>query len=110
MKGYLGEFPVDLAGTEMAGYTLADWALQRIEKYGQIDGEHHKTWVLDQVASILLGTPVIVTEARWESGCTERRMRLGIPSAKYDDWVAGMRGEELDAGEFEYEYDHGVAP
>lgn len=30
-------------------------AMKIIEQYGWIDGDHHKKWVLDQVARILLG-------------------------------------------------------
>jgi hypothetical protein len=26
-----------------------------IEKYGQIDGDHHKAWVIDQIARIIKG-------------------------------------------------------
>jgi hypothetical protein len=83
MEGYLGEFPSD-KGDKM---NATDWALYFIEAYGQIDGAHHKTWVLDQVARVLHGTPVIVTEARWENGTTEMRFRTGEASSKYLDWV-----------------------
>ena len=30
-------------------------AMRIIEDFGGIDGEHHKTWVIDQVARALLG-------------------------------------------------------
>lgn len=30
-------------------------AAELIERFGQIDGAHHKTWVIDQVQRILLG-------------------------------------------------------
>ena len=65
MEGYLGEFPVKLSETEFADFKEQDWAVYFLEMYGQIDGEHHKSWVLDQVARILKHTPVIVKEARW---------------------------------------------
>lgn len=29
-------------------------ALELLERYSQIDGEHHKAWVIDQVARCLL--------------------------------------------------------
>ena len=62
---YLGEFPVDVAThPEYSKYTQADWAMLFIGKYGKIDGGHHKTWVLDQVARILKGTPAVVVQAR----------------------------------------------
>ena len=64
MKGYLGEFSVELENTIFKSFTPADWALYFIAMYGQIDGAHHKQWVLDQVARILNGTTVIVKIAR----------------------------------------------
>src|SRR5579883_1673955 len=66
---YLGETLVtDLKGTPYEDYKPEDWALEYILKYGGIDGEHHKTWVLDQVARILCGTAVTVTKAAWDRG------------------------------------------
>lgn len=112
-SGYLGEFEVDLATTEYKDFKPADWAMAYIERYGQIDGDHHKAWVLDQVARILKGTPVLVKEARWhpEGGeiTTEYRFKTGEPSAAYEAWVQEMLGEE-DDGEHEYDYDVGIPP
>jgi len=105
MRGYLGEFSPD--ETEMLNInatTPAQWALLWIEKYDGIDGECHKQWVIDQIAQILHGTPVIVTVAKWENGHTEHRYCLGAPSAAYDAWVENMNGDG------EYDYDHGIAP
>jgi hypothetical protein len=104
--GYLGEFPVDIDATEYKRFTPADWAMLWIKMYGQIDGEHHEAWVLDQVARILKGTPVVVTEARWTGLPSELRFVLAEPTTDYTDWVDAMRGE----GEDEYEYDEGCAP
>ena len=42
MDGYLGEFSVELKDTPFARFTSADWALHFIERYGGIDGDHHK--------------------------------------------------------------------
>lgn len=80
-----------------------DWALQYIQAYGGIDGAHHKAWVLDQVARILHGTPVIVTGSRWENGYKETLFRTGDPSSSYLEWAEMMRS----AG---YGYDEGIAP
>ena len=111
MEGYLGNFPVDIATSEFANYTAADWAMLYIEKYGQIDGAHHKAWVLDQVARILKGTYVVVTEARWENGHTEFRFKLGEPSNEYGIWVDEMVGDWDEEYEtFEYSYEVGIAP
>ena len=106
MEGYLGTFPVDIKDTEFVNYTPNDWALYWIGSYGQIDGAHHKNWVLDQVARILQGTEVIVKVAKWENGFKEYRVRLSEPSEKYKEWVLFMKGSE----EEEYSYDEGIAP
>lgn len=111
MDGYLGEFPVDVAYTEFAKFTTADWALFCVEKWGQYDGGHHKQWALDQIARVLKGTPVIVTQARWSNGHTEYRFNTGEPSQEYKDWVTYMQGDwDEENEEFEYGYDEGVAP
>ena len=107
MDGYLGEFDTDQGSDK----TQAQWALDYIMTYGGFDGAHHKDWVLDQVARILHGTPVICKEARWEGGHTELRFTTGEPTQAYHDWVAEARGaydEEWD--EYEYSYSEGIAP
>ncbi len=50
--------------------------------YGQIDGAHHKTWVIDQMVRCL--------------------------AADYDEWVANFRNGE--DGPDTYSWDDGVAP
>lgn len=113
MNKFLGEFPVDVAThPEYSKYTQADWAMVFVEKYGQIDGSHHKLWVLDQVARILKGTPVIVVQARWENHVTEDRFTVNDPPSKgYTEWVKEMRGKyNFDQDEYEYFYDEGIAP
>lgn len=108
---YLGETPVNLDDHPLySGYTPNDWALLWMEKYGQIDGEHHKTWVLDQVARILNGTKVTAKLAKWDSGLAEMRFDLAEPSNAYLLWVEKMLGEKDDDGEYEYSYDTGTPP
>lgn len=58
-------------------------ALTLIERYGGFDGEHHKTWVIDQVARVLTGDD-------------------------YADWVVAMKSGE--DGPEAYEWDEGIAP
>jgi hypothetical protein len=80
-----------------------------IESYGQIDGGHHKQWVLDQVARILHGTPVELCLAKWDNGQQKYRFSTGEPSAEYKAWVKerlGMFDNEMN----EYAYDEGIAP
>ena len=105
---YLGEEVVNVQDTKYKNYTPSDWAMYFIEAYGQIDGGHHKQWVLDQVARILKGTNVIVKKANWVGGISEWRVNLDDPSEEYLQWVVEMKdGED---GEDTYEYDEGIAP
>lgn len=99
MSEFLGEFAPE-PGHEFEGFTEKDWAIEYLSRYSYIDGDHHKKWLLDQIARILMGAPVVVTEARWSDGTKEYRLRAGEPSAEYLEW----RGEDFD------EEDEGVAP
>jgi len=112
MEGYLGETPVtSLKGTPFEDYDAADWALEYAARYGQINGDHHTMWVIDQMARILLGTPVKVVVARWENGQYEYRISTADPSQDYLAWVEEMKGDvDPETGETEYGYDEGIAP
>lgn len=111
MQGYLGETPVDPATLEgYAQFARAEWAMLFISRYGQIDGAHHKAWVLDQVARILYGTAVLMTVARWDNGSSEYRFETGEPSAEYLAWRDAQRGKHLPDGGREYGYDEGCPP
>lgn len=109
---YLGEEHVDLTTHPVySKYTPSDWAMLWIERYGQIDGEHHKTWVIDQVARILKGTRVTAKLARWDDGQKEMRFDLeDVPSPEYHVWVDKMLGGTDEEGEREYSYDVGIPP
>jgi hypothetical protein len=111
MEGYLGRFAVDVKHTPYADYTDKDWAMLFIERYGQFEGAHHKAWVLDQVARILQGTPVVVQERRWQNGTREYDFDLAEPSKEYKKWVTEMLGKyDHELQEYEYDYDEGTAP
>lgn len=99
MANYLGETVV-----ENEHLSPTEYAMEFIERYGQIEGDHHKAWVLDQVARILKGTPVIVKMAEWDNGKRERRIDTGEPSKAYKQWVIEMHGDG------EYDYSEGIAP
>lgn len=109
MSIYLGEFEIDIQNTPYGHYTPIDWAMYFIGRYGQIDGSHHKTWVLDQVARVLKGSPVKVVEARWSNGVKEFRCTVEGPSKEYEEWVEMMLDRDED-GEPQYSYDDGTAP
>ena len=101
---YLGETPFDLtADPVFSKYAPSDWAMYWIDRYGQIDGDHHKTWVLDQVAQILTGATITAVLARWDDGQEDLRLTLGEPTEKYKAFVQAR----LDDG---YGYNTGIAP
>lgn len=58
-------------------------ALAIIEQYGGFDGNHHKAWVIDQVARALTGK-------------------------KYKQWVKAMKAGEH--GPNTYDWDTGIPP
>lgn len=100
---YLGEKLVNQEDSPFKGFTAVDWAMHYILRYGQIDGSHHKTWVLDQVIRILNGTPIILKLAKWDDGQEEYRFITGKPSKEYKAWVRHSK----KGG---YDYDEGIAP
>lgn len=114
-REYLGEFAVDINDSPYSNYSQPDWAMEYITRYGQIDGEHHKTWVLDQIARILNDTQVVLKCAKWSDGLEEYRFTTGVPSPSYLNYVLFMKGTASkicgsDEYEYEYDYDEGVAP
>lgn len=58
-------------------------AIEIATRYGQIDGGHHKAWVIDQMCRSLLG-------------------------AQYENWVTKMKANGDDPNA--YDYDYGIAP
>lgn len=61
--------------------------LEIIEDYGSIDGSHHKQWVIDQIARVILGD-------------------------EYGKWAESRReyDEEVDDDCVYYDWDTGIAP
>lgn len=108
---YLGETPVAIADSPFANYTTNDWILEYVGSYGQIDGAHHKQWVLDQVARLANGAPIInLRKAEWDCGTVNWRFEIGT-SEEYEAWVDLMKGDwDPEFGDYEYEYDEGIAP
>lgn len=109
-QNYLGEFDVAIKDTPFSDHKPSDWVMYFVERYSQTDGSHHKQWLLDQVARILKGSPVIVKKAKWDNGFEEYRVRLDEPSNKYIHWVNSMIGDTDKNDQREYSYDEGIAP
>lgn len=62
--------------------TRIDEAMATVENYGSIDGEHHKTWVIDQVVRALLGPKYeewVREHCDGEDGPNTYEWPLGIP-------------------------------
>jgi hypothetical protein len=110
MDGYQGETPLDIAAhPTFSKYTPSDWAMLYIERHGQTDGGHHKSWVLDAASRILKGTPVHASVALWANGHQEYRFALGEPSAAYLEWRELMLDRD-EHGEPQYAYEEGIPP
>ena len=107
---YLGETPVDVKDSPFRDYTPVDLAMHIASRYGQIDGGHHKTWVIDQMARCLKGAPIVnLRLARWDDHPEEWRFEIG-DSPAYHAWVEEMKGGTEEDGSREYAYDIGIAP
>lgn len=85
---------------------IAD-ALACLFRYSQIDGDHHKTWTLDQVTRILTGCPT-VTEHRTAYDGTPYECELLGESDEYKAFV--YRHNHDESGAEEYSWDCGIAP
>lgn len=113
---FLGRTEVPIEETPFANNTPADWAVAYIVAYGGIDGDHHKAWVLDQVARILKGTPVIVERAEWgpseqyPNGHKEWVYSLGEPSEEYLEMVKKAKYDPETDDPEGYEWSVGIAP
>jgi len=102
---YLGLFPVDIENTPYKDYTKEDWIEHYLFRYGQIDGSHHKAWVLDQIARIIKNTKMEISIRKWSNGKGEYSICThDEPSKEYLDWV-----ERYCDGD-NYSYDVGIAP
>ena len=86
---YLGEIRVACKKSQ------SEYAIEFLSMYSYIDGDHHKQWLIDQVARILMGTFVKVVEASWDNGEKELRYSTGEPSKKYLEWI----GNDIDNDE-----------
>jgi hypothetical protein len=76
--------PAGLAISMCLGFSdRATAALELIRRFGGIDGEHHKTWVIDQVARALIGTPEAYAEFVMAA-------RAGADGPETYDWNEGI--------------------
>jgi hypothetical protein len=82
-------------------------ALEIAVRFGGIDGEHHKTWTVDQMVRALTGCPMVEktkADPRGQSFTYE----IQGESEEYEKLVAAARAGE--DGPETYEWDVGTPP
>ena len=84
-------------------------ALELAVRYGGIDGDHHKAWVIDQMVRELTGCPTVQRESPfpWADGKKHIVDTLG-ESEEYLELVRKAR--EGEDGPESYDWDTGIAP
>ncbi len=101
---YLGETIIDVSESIFKDNTKEDWIQYFIESYGQIDGDHHKAWLLDQIMKILNDCKIIIKLAQWSNGQEEYRISIEKHSDKYETWISNYTRGCI------YSYETGIAP
>ena len=72
-----------------------DNALGFLSIWGQVEGDHHKAWVIDQVVRALCGCEWNFSDSFFQN-------------EEYKDWVSGYCYDDNHV--MEYEWDIGIAP
>lgn len=70
-------------------------ALAFLSIWGQVEGDHHKAWVIDQVVRALCGCEWNFNDSFFQN-------------EEYKDWVSGYCYDDNHV--MEYEWDTGIAP
>jgi len=82
-------------------------ALSYAERYGQIDGAHHKAWVIDQMVRALTGCPTVQKVAHDYRGQEYAYEAQG----ESDEYLTFIREyQDGEDGPETYEWDEGIAP
>ena len=86
-----------------------DRALKLAVRFGGIDGDHHKAWVIDQMVRELTGCPTVrrLSPYRRADGMKHRISGLG-ESTEYLELVRKAR--EGEDGPETYNWETGIAP
>lgn len=82
-------------------------AIDYAVRYGQIDGAHHKAWVIDQMVRALTGCPVLIHEHRDRNG-TVTTDEEQLDGDEYRDLIAHACDGDDDPDT--YSWDEGVPP
>lgn len=87
--------------------TPIEHAISLAVRYGGIDGDHHKAWVIDQMVRALTGCPTVSRRAIDFLGKAYEYQALGESEA-YENLVReACAGED---GPNTYEWNMGIAP
>jgi len=82
-------------------------ALKYAERFGSVQGDHHRAWVIDQMVRALLGCPMKERKLIGVNGKVYISTSQG-ESAEYQAWVLAITtGED---GTDTYVWDTGVQP
>lgn len=76
-------------------------------KDGQVDGEHHKAWVIDQMVRALTGCPPVTETAQLADGYPYTYIAQG-ESEEYQRFIAKYKAGE--DGPETYSWEEGIAP
>jgi hypothetical protein len=90
--------------TDMAA--LEDRIKKALELASNVDGAHHKQWIIDQMVRALTGCPLVERQSRDGSYTYETQGE----SEEYLAWRRAYEGDEDEDGDHEYEWDEGIAP
>ncbi len=86
-------------------------AIEYAHRFGQIDGAHHKQWVIDQMVRALLECPMIEETSEYKG--KPYKYEYQGESFKYKKLIKDYEYKS-DEGHYEeekiYEWDFGVAP
>lgn len=84
-----------------------DKAIEFAVKYGGIDGDHHKAWVIDQMVRALTGCPMVTKTANDYNGKPYRYVAQG-ESAEYAKLV--REAKDGEDGPETYSWKVGIPP
>lgn len=83
-------------------------ALEIAEESGQVDGGHHKMWVIDQMIRALTGCPLVEKTGIGSVSKEPFTYEVQGESAAYQEFV--NRATFGEDGPHTYEWDTGIAP
>lgn len=84
-------------------------ALRFAHEYGQIDGGHHKLWVIDQMVRALHGSPM-VTKSAIDYQRNQYTYEDQGESKEYTAWVQKYCEWDASTEEYNYSWETGSPP